>query len=187
MKNQLGLLFLLITSLTVACSTNEGKFGTTNANGGAGGTIVGPDAGEVPLKDWTTEDGGTTTSDGGTSEAFGNLFAPGNAYYDPNDPCTQVVKWVPDFTIAIVNGTLVGDAGKVYMYDNTGGGVGNCNETISYTFAACTPSAPADWCKTCWILQTLTCDFSTTTTTGTGGATSTGGTSGTGGTTSTGT
>jgi hypothetical protein len=165
MKNSLGLLFLLFTGAFVACSSDDGKSDGSFARGGAsngssGGssvasgstgstasgssTVIPVEAGAVIPKDFSAaEDGGLP--DGGY---FGGTLRP---YGDPNDPCSTASIWISGIELAIKNGDFVQYEGKVYKYDTS---TSSCNEKITYTFDACLPSAPAEWCKPCWILQT---------------------------------
>lgn len=160
MKNLLGLLFLGAIGLPFACSSSEGKFnaigngGTTSiggssSTGGSGGSAV--NTTEGLHKDWST-DGGADAGYVGSDGPFGNILE--HPYGDPNDPCTLAAIWITGVTLDIANGDLVQYQGKVYKYDTS---TSSCNKTITYTFDACLPSAPADWCKPCWILQDTVC------------------------------
>lgn len=187
MKNQLGLLMVLGTCLSLGCSNEGGKFGafssggaTTGGNGGTGG-VSGPPPGEVRDSGLSFTGGGTSAYSG--TSPFRDLTAPDNSYYDPNDPCTAAIPWVPGFNVTIKDGDLVQLEGKIYKYSTA---EGSCNDPLTYTFAECIPTTTASWCKVCWIPQPdIDCPEVTVDTSildaGTGGA---GGATGSGGATS---
>ena len=166
MKNLIGIGFVIGLGVMSGCSDGgkmavSGSGGTTSAVGGSsstGGSVPNVNATEVPEKEWGTENGGATSGTFVGSDLFGDLPELQNG-----DPCMKVVPWHSGVDTKIVNGDLVSDSGKVYKYDTSNS---SCNESITYTFDACVPSAPATWCAPCWILQPdLTCTDSTTTAT----------------------
>jgi hypothetical protein len=164
MKNLLAVLCLLAVGISWSCSSDSNTLsdsgsGATGAGGrsgaggkpGAGGTTV--NATELPEKNWEpTSAGAGGAFTAGTDGPFGDLFE--DPYYDPNDPCAVAIPWISGVNTTIDNGNLVQYLGKVYKYDTTNS---SCNRQLTNMFDQCIPSAPAEWCKPCWVLQDATC------------------------------
>jgi hypothetical protein len=158
MRNLLGALCLFGFGAAIGCSSdgaatlNLGSGGTTATGGatGAGGRIS---TTEGLTKDWTANAGAAGSSAETSNDGpYGDLFA--DPYFDPNDPCSVAVPWITGVNTKIVSGDLVVYEGKVYKYDST---TSSCNTELTNMFDQCIPSAPAEWCKPCWILQEATC------------------------------
>ncbi|HEY5960815.1 MAG TPA: hypothetical protein VIV60_29875 [Polyangiaceae bacterium] len=164
MKIVFSLLCVIGVGISVSCSSGSstldgpGAGGATSAGGTAGGgkTSAGGtvNATEVPVKNWDSPSAGAAgIGAGGSDEGpFGDLFD--DPYYDPNDPCAVAIPWITGVNTTIDNGNLVQYLGKVYKYDTTNG---SCNRQLTNMFDQCIPSAPADWCKPCWIAQDTSC------------------------------